>query len=398
MSKRPSGKISKRMVDSLSAHGSPGVYWDRDLPGFGVRLYPTGRTTYVVQSRGPTGSRRVTVGQHGAISAEQARKAAAAIIDRIKAGEDPMPEVAEPEPTVADLAERYLQTHVAVQCKASSMRRYRQLLQHHILPALGEMPVGSVERKHVAALHYALRDRPGTANPVLWVLSKMFSLADDWGLRPAGCNPCRTVRRYRIHYRERFLNREEYRRIGRVLCEADAKGSPWPPAVAAIRMLMLTGCRSNEIATLRWDDVDRTAGELRLRDTKTGARMVPLTPTALAVLNGIDGVSGNPWVFVGQKPASHVSSLSNYWHSLRVRADLADVRLHDLRHSYASRALALGESLSMIGKLLGHSKVETTGRYAHLARDTEKVSAARVAGSIEANILPEVLRPEGAAA
>ena len=182
MSKRPAEKISKRMVDALSAHGRPGVYWDRDLPGFGVRLYPTGRTTYVVQSRGPTGSRRVTVGQHGAISAEQARKAAAAIIDRIKAGEDPIPEVAEPgrEPTVADLAERYLRTHVAVQGKASSMSRYRQLLHHHILPALGEMPVGSVERKHAAALHYALRDRPGTANPVLWVLSKMFSLADRW--------------------------------------------------------------------------------------------------------------------------------------------------------------------------------------------------------------------------
>ena len=188
------GKISKRMVDALSAHGRPDVYWDRDLPGFGVRLYPTGRKTYVVQSRGPTGSRRVTVGQHGDISAEQARKAAAGIIDRIKAGENPTPERPEPvaEPTVADLAERYSQTHVAVQCKASSMRRYRQLLQHHILPALGEMPVGSVGRKHVAALHYALRDRPGTANPVLWVLSKMFSLADAWGLRPAGLNPCRT--------------------------------------------------------------------------------------------------------------------------------------------------------------------------------------------------------------
>ena len=400
MSKRPPEKISKRMVDALSAHGKPGVYWDRDLPGFGVRLYPTGRKTYVVQSRGPTGSRRVTVGQHGEISAEKARKAAAAIIDRIKAGENPAPERPElvAEPTVADLAERYLRTHVAVQCKASSMRLYRQLLRLHILPALGEMPVGSVERKHVAALHYALRDRPGTANPVLWVLSKMFSLADDWGLRPAGRNPCRTVRRYRTYHRERFLTKAEYRRIGRMLCEADAKGSPWPPAVAAIRLLMLTGCRSEEIATLRWDDVDRSAGELRLRDTKTGSRMVPLTPTALAVLNGIDRVVGNPWVFVGLKPASHVSSLANHWHRLRVRADLEDVRLHDLRHSYASRALALGESLSMIGKLLGHSNVETTARYAHLARDTEKVSAARVAGSIEANILPEELRSEEAAA
>ena len=400
MSQRPPEKISKRMVDALSADGKPGVYWDRNLPGFGVRLYPTGRKTYVVQSRGPAGSRRVTVGQHGEISAEKARKAAAAIIDRIKAGKNPTPEVAEPvvEPTVSDLAERYLRMHVAVQCKASTMSRNGQLLRNQILPALGEMPVGSVERKHVAALHYALRERPGTANPVLWVLSKMFSLAEDWGLRPAGRNPCRTVRRYKIHYRERFLNREEYRRIGRVLCEAEARGKPWPPAVAAIRLLMLTGCRSKEISTLRWDDVDRSAGELRLRETKTGSRMVPLTPTALAVLDGIDRVPGNPWVFVGIKPGSHVCSLAKHWHGLRIRADLADVRLHDLRHSFASRALAIGESLSMIGKLLGHRKVETTARYAHLARDTEKVSAARVAGSIEANILPEELRSEEAAA
>ena len=240
-----------------------------------MRLYPSGRRTYAVQCRGPKGLRRVTVGQHGEVSPDEARKRAAAIIDRIKAGENPLPEVPETvaEPTVADLAERYLRMHVAVQCKASSKSRYDQLLRHHILPALREMPVGSVERKHVVALHYTLRERPGTANAVSWVLSKMFSLAGDWGLRPAGRNPCRTVRRYKIHYRERFLNREEYRRIGRALCEAEARGKPWPPAVPAIRLLMLTGCRSMEIATLRWDDVDRSAGELRLRDTKTGARM-----------------------------------------------------------------------------------------------------------------------------
>ena len=388
------------MVDALSSHGKAGVYWDRDLPGFGVRLYGTGRKTYVVQTRGPAGSRRVTVGQHGKISAEQARNMAAAIIDRIKAGKEPMPETAAsaPEPSVSDLAERFMRTHVAVECKASTSRLYRQRLNNHILPALGEMPVGSVEREHIAALHHALREIQPTANSVLWVLSKMFAVAEAWGLRATGSNPCRSVRKYKSRYRERFLSREEYRRIGRVLDEAQARGSAWPAAVAAIRLLMLTGCRSNEIATLRWDDVDRTVGELRLRDTKTGARMVPLTPTALELVDGIERIPGNPWVFVGRKSGSHVGDLSNHWHGLRVRADLSDVRLHDLRHSYASRALALGESLSMIGKLLGHRKVETTARYAHLARDTEKVSAARVAGSIETDILPEVVREEAAAA
>ena len=399
MSKSPV-KLSKRTVDALSADGKPGVYWDRDLRGFGVRLYPTGRKTYVVQCRGPEGSRRVTLGRHGKISAEQARKAAAAIIDRVKAGKAPMPEAAEPapEPTVADLAERFTRTHVAVECSASTMVSYRQRLDNHILPALSTMPVGSVEREHIARLHHALRDKQCTANTVLWTLSKMFSLAEVWGLRPTGRNPCRHVRRYKSNYRERFLSREEYRRIGRVLDEAQAQGSAWPPAVAAIRMLALTGCRSQEIATLRWDDVDRSAGKLRLRDSKTGPRMVSLTPTVLEVLDGVERIEGNPWVFVGAKPGCHVSQLSNHWRPLRTRADLPDVRLHDLRHSYASRGLALGESLSMIGKLLGHRNLETTARYAHLARDTEKVSAARVASSIEANILPKSVREKSAAA
>ena len=124
--------------------------------------------------------------------------------------------------------------------------------------------------------------------------------------------------------------------------------------------------------------------------------MAPLTPTAVELLRGIPRVKGNPWVFVGWAKGSHVGLLANHWHRLRARADLSDVRLHDLRHSYASRALALGESLSMIGKLLGHSKVETTARYAHLARDVEKVSAARVATSIEEDILPDVARQAAA--
>ena len=172
-----------------------------------------------------------------------------------------------------------------------------------------------------------------------------------------------------------------------MLVEAEASGSVWPSAIVAIRLLMLTGCRRNEIITLRWDDVDRTARELRLRDSKTGARRVPLTPAAEAVLDGIPRVAGNSWVIVGQKPEAHLSNIEQIWIRLRARAGLEDVRIHDLRHSYASRALALGEGLPMIGKLLGHRKIGTTARYAHLARDTKKASAAKVGGSIGADIL-----------
>ena len=292
-----------------------------------------------------------------------------------------------------ELAQQCLVRYVDVQCKDSTATRYRQLLRSHILPALGELPVVSVEREHVAALHYALRDKRGQANNVLWVLSKMFSLAEAWGLRAAGSNPCRSVRAYKMKRRERFLGRAEYRLIGRMLQASESNGSAWPAAVAAIRVLMLTGCRRQEIATLRWDDVDRTGGHLRLQDSKTGSRMIPLTLTAFEVLDGIPRVPGNPWVFVGQKEGAHVSQLTGHWHRLRAKMprSLHDVWLHDLRHSYASHALALGESLSMIGKLLGHTSMDTTARYAHLARDTEKASAAKVAASIEANILPDGL-------
>ena len=221
-------------------------------------------------------------------------------------------------------------------------------------------------------------------------IMKMFSLAEAWGMAPEGANPCRGVRKYRERRRERFLSPDEYRRLGAMLAEAEGRASPH--ALAALRLLMLTGCRLGEILTLRWDDVDRAAGEFRLRDGKTGARMVPLTPTAEAVLDGIPREPGNPWVIAGRAPGTRLASLTAEWYRIRARAGLGDVRIHDLRHSFASRALALGESLPMIGKLLGHNQVETTARYAHLARDSIHESAARIADSLAADILGDSWR------
>ena len=270
--------ISKRTVDALPADGKDALYWDRDLPGFGIRVYASGRKAYIVQCRGPKGSRRVTIGRHGAVAPDHARKKAAVIIDRIKCGEDPAPEPPRPEPTVADLAARYLAGHVEVNCKAASLASYRQLLDKHILPALRTMPIRSVEPAHITTFHYALRATPVTANRAIDILHKMFSLAEAWELRPAGTNPCRSVRRYKEEKRERFLTPAEVRRLGRVLDAAEAEGGTKAYAVAAIRLMMLTGCRKAEILTLRWDDLDRTAREFRLRDSKIGPRSVPLTP------------------------------------------------------------------------------------------------------------------------
>ena len=153
--------------------------------------------------------------------------------------------------------------------------------------------------------------------------------------------------------------------------------------MTAIRLLMLTGCRLSEIQKLRWEYVDLNAGELRMPNTKTGGRAVPLAPSAVRRLADLPRDDKNPWVIVGKLPGSHLTDLQHPWRRIRTRAELPDVRIHDLRHSFASRALALGEGLPMIGKLLGHTQVQTTARYAHLARDTVKASATRIGDSIE---------------
>ena len=386
MPRRSELKLTKRTVDALEVEEKDALFWDRNLAGFGVRVHATGRKVYVVQSRGPGGPRRVTLGRHGEMSTEEARKQAALVIDRIKRGEEPTPEPPEAELTVAGLAERFMRIHVETHLKPGSVVAYRSVLEKHILPELGGMAVGEVGRHQVSALHHRLRDMPSVANMAVHLLSRMFTLAEAWDLVAAGRNPCRGLRRYRTRPRDRFLTREEYRRLGRALRDAEAEGSIWPPAVAAIRLLTLTGCRRSEILSLCWDDVDRTAGDLRLKDAKAGPRMVPLTAPVLRVLDGVPRQQDNPWVIAGQRPGAGLTGLQYYWEPIRERAGLHDVRIHDLRHSYASRALALGESFSAIGKLLGHTMVSTTARYAHLMREAEKAAAARVGDSIGAHI------------
>ena len=393
MARLNTSTVSRRTVEALPVGDREAVFWDRELQGFGVRVYPSGSKVYLVQTRADGKSRRLTVGRHGLISAEQARRKAAQVIADIKAGNDPVlangASRSDAGATVAEVAERYMREHVAVRCKPTTVRHCRHTLDRHLLPALGSLPLGEIGREKVAALQYSLHETPVMANKVVDMLSRLFNMAEAWGIAPEGGNPCRFVRKYKERSCERFLSEEEFRRLGRVLDEVEAEGKVCSHAVAAFRLLMLTGCRRNEILTLRWEDVDLEAGELRLRDAKTGARSVALSPAARRVLADLPRLSDNPWVIAGAKPGARLSNLNNAWVVIRARARLDDVRIHDLRHSFASRALALGESLPMIGKLLGHRKVQTTARYAHLARDSVKASAARIAESLRADMAGE---------
>ncbi len=379
-------RITKRSVDAIKAGGTDTVYWDGELTGFGLRVRRSGRKSYVVQTRIAGKLCWFTIGPHGPLNPDQARARALEILASAKKGIDPRDADArrEAEPSMADLGRRFLEEYVPVHCKPSTREEYRRSVRLFVDPVIGELRVPEVQRKDIAALHHGLRDKPYQANRTLGVLSKMFSLAEVWGWRPDGSNPCRHVKRYKEHKRERFLSPEETERLGQVLRDVE---EDMHSAVAAFRLLLLTGCRMSEIRDLRWEYVKDDC--IELPDAKTGGRVVPLGPEARAVLSAIPRDEDNPWVIAGRLPGSHLTDLQRPWRRIRKQAGLEGVRIHDLRHSFASRALALGESLTMIGKLLGHTQVQTTARYAHLARDSIQTAAARITGSIGGNLLGE---------
>ncbi len=381
--------LSNRAVGKIAVKKDT-VFWDGELTGFGVRVYPTGSKVYVAQARGPEGPKRVAVGRHGVINADEARKRAAHVIARIKAGEEAIPKPMKPVggPTVAELCARYMEEYVSVRCKPGTAALYRSVIDRHVLPALGRAPLAALSRAQVAEFHESLYETPAVANMALRVLSAMYELARKWELVPDGLsNPCKALVKYPERKRERFLTDSEFTRLGEALDEAEARGGVSVSAVAAIRLLALTGCRRSEILKLRREDVALEAAELRLPDSKTGARAVPLPPQAVELLVNLLSAHDGPWVIPGRKPGTRLRNIDEAWRMIRERASLEGVRLHDLRHSWASRALALGEGLPVIGKLLGHSRMETTARYAHLARDSAQEAAGRVAESIAEDML-----------
>ena len=180
MAQRQVRTLSKRIVDGLSVNGKDAIFWDRDLLGFGVRVYPSGKKVFVVQTRAFGRSKRVTLGEHGnPLTADQARKDAADVIARIKTGQPAVPPEPEKEPTVAVLAGRYYREHVEMHCKPATVTHYRLMLRKHIVPALGERLVAEVEYKDILAFHNSLHHSPTVANRAADILVKMFNLADS---------------------------------------------------------------------------------------------------------------------------------------------------------------------------------------------------------------------------
>jgi integrase len=381
------GKITKRAVDALKAsQGGETTLWDADVKGFGVRVRSGGARTYIVRYRPGAGGRNaplrtLTIGRHGSPwTPDTARAEARRLLGIVETGADPAADHAlrRAAPTVSDLADRFSAEHVESKLKDRTVNEYQRLVEEFILPELGTRKVADVSRREVSKLHHKLRTTPYQANRVLAVLSKMFNLAEHWGVRPDGSNPCRHVEKFKERARERMLSGEELARLGDALRTHDGSLH----IAAAIKLLVFTGARLGEILGLQWNWIDFERGEARLPDSKSGVKTLHLPPPALAVLADLPRLKGNPFVIVGAVEGSALVNLEKPWRKIRTEAKLNDVRLHDLRHAFASVAASGGMGLPIIGKILGHSQAQTTARYAHLASDPVKAAAAHVAGKI----------------
>jgi integrase len=365
-------------------------------------------------------TRRLTLGALGALTPEQARRAAQEALARIRLGDDPQGEKNRERVslTVGGLIDAFLEGHASSKLKAKTAKHYRVALERLRGPH-GSLKAHALTRSHLAALHISQADTPFAANRSLATISKCFSWGAQYGLLPEGHNnPAKGIGRYREHRRERFLTSEELSRLGDALREGETAGLPYevdetkpkakhapkannrrtvldPFAIAAIRLLILTGARLREILDAQWLHVDFERGVIFLPDSKTGKKPIYLSAAAIAILSTLPHFEGNPHIIPGERAGQPRADLKRPWAAVTKAAGLDGVRIHDLRHSFASIGAGASLALPIIGKLLGHSQAATTHRYAHLdadpvrrASETIGATIAAAMGGAPSNVVP----------
>jgi integrase len=401
-------RITKRTVDALTSNGREFTVWDDTVTGFGVRVRPSGAKSYVVVYRAGSGRgspvRRYTIAAVGKIAPERARERAKVLLGSVAHGHDPARQktVERGTATVAELADRFMTEHVEAKRKRRTAEFYRDLLNRIVKPALGTTRADKLTQLEVGRLHSSLASTPFQANRVLAVVASMYTFAGRAGIVPKGTNPAQDIIKFKESSRERFLTVEELERLGSAIRAAETTGIPWkvdesnpnakhvpkaarytkiaPGVAATFRLLFFTGCRLREILHLRWENVDLERGLLFLSDSKTGRKAVILNAPALAVLTGLERLG--PYVVPGDDPQKPRHDLKRPWDAVTKRAGITGVRLHDIRHTYASFGAGGGLGLPIIGRLLGHAQAATTARYAHLDNDPLRRASETIGGQI----------------
>ncbi len=402
-------RLTKRVVDAIQPDpGREKFVWDSGdgaLKGFGVRVAPGGTESYIVYYRTREGrSRRLVIGRVGVLTPDEARALARDRLKEVEQGGDPSAErhrARREALTIAELAELYLAEGPAEKSnkKASSWGTDRSNIERHVKPLLGKKLAVALTQSEVAKFQADVaagkskadiktkkRGRAiveggrGTAARSLAVLGAMLEFAVGRKLIPA--NPAKGVKLFKPATKERFLSETELAALADAMAAMEGEGRLGVTATAAIRLLLLTGCRKSEILSLRWEWVDIERGVLRLPDSKTGAKIVPLAPAAVKLLAELPRTG--TYVLPAATGSGHYTGLQKHWERVRERAGLVGVRIHDMRHSFASFAVADGNSLFLIGKVLGHKQARTTEGYAHLADDPIRAVGDRTAARIAA--------------
>jgi integrase len=401
---KPDKTLTKEVIEKAVPKDKDYTLQDTTVPGFGIRVWPSGRKTFTVLYRNETRQRkRMTIGTYPTLTLQQARDRAREILAQVLQGADPQADRIEKRTgmTVSEFIGKYLE-HIEAYLKPGSVATYRNFLDLHVLPVWGTKRMDAITHAAAQQLHHSMRTIPYAANRTHAILRSAFNLAVKWGIVES--NPMIGVKHYREKGHERFLSEAELARLFDVLAQAEtpegvayfkeaADGSGTlekevvrcdPYLAGAIRLLCLTGARKNEIQTAQWSWVNWERGRLDLPDSKTGAKSIYLPGDAVAVLKSLYAIRLNEYIIPGRFGRGHAVGVPHVWNRVRVAAGLPSVRLHDLRHSFASFLIAKGMSLPILGKTLGHSLPSTTQRYAHLSDDP-----IRAAVSIMDDVLKE---------
>lgn len=408
-------KISKATVDAAGTKEKRYILWDVSLHGFGLCVAPSGLKTFVLRYRARhkfAPKRFINLGKYGPITPDEARRKATALLGRVANGEDPAFEAKQANLaaiTIADACGRFLEQHVKAKRKPGTVALYSHAIENRIKPFFGNRHFLKVSKQEVARFHYSLKDTPAMANRALAVLAAVYSWAGRVGLIDEGTNPAARIEKFKEKPKDRYLSMAEIGRLGKALLDAEVSGFEYsfdpsnpkakhgakpgerqffysPSAIAAIRLLILTGCRVGEILKLRWSEVDFERGMLHLPDSKTGRKVVYLGDAVVKVIESLPRTG--EYVIGGSDPDKPRTDLKRPWDAIRTKADLEGVRLHDLRHSFASIGAGAGLGLPIIGKLLGHAQAKTTARYAHLADDPVKRAVQVISDQIAKRLDP----------
>ena len=351
---------------SISAIKTGEILWDDRVQGLGARKQTAnGSVSFILKTRVGGRQRLITIGRLGVFTVQTARSEALKMLGLIASGSEPARKEKLDDLRIASLADAWVASHVCT-LKPSTAKRYQGLIRDYIKPKLGRIQADKLTPQMLVRFHDTLREKPRTANYCISTISSMWGWANKRGLIKLE-NPCLHLDRFKEVKRQRYLNLDEVNRLSVALRQEEQRN---PYAVAAIKMLMMTGARLGEILSARWEWIEGDI--LRLPDSKTGEKVITLPSPVVELLKSLPRIEGNPFIIVGHKSGQHMVNLRKPWMRIIEAAQIEHVRLHDLRHSFASFAVGSGASLALIGGQLGHSSIATTQRYAHLARDPIK--------------------------